>query len=185
MVNAHPAVILALALLALFLISLTIAKYAIPDNFTRTRVIMSALFLFIVMTLTVSFGSFAMLTLPYVVPAFVAGAFLGHIVGVRADRQKLMVQGLERYMEHFAHISHEDVKNFTWWSFVNFYSIMASLVLINLVGLTNVILKGSPALVIATSVVGAAFIGSIVPYLVHLWTLPRAERQVRQGRSRG
>jgi hypothetical protein len=95
------------------------------------------------------------------------------------------MQGLEEYMERFARIGKEDLKNFTWWSFVNFYSIMASLVLINLVGLTNVILKGSPALVIATSVVGAAFIGSIVPYLVHLWTLPRAERQVRQGRSRG
>jgi hypothetical protein len=173
-------ILIDLALLALFLISLTAAKYAFKDKFTRTRFIMTALFLYIVATLTVSFWHLAVDTLPFVIPAFIVGVVLGHLVGVRTEQQKIMMHGLERYMERFAHISKDDMRNFTWWSFVNFYSITCVLILINLVGITNVLLHGSRLLTIETSVVGAAFIGSIVPYLIHLWTLEY--RHARGGR---
>lgn len=166
----------AIALLALFLISITASRYAIKDNFIRTRFIMSALFVFIVLMLSISFWPFALMTLPYAVPAMLLGIALGYLIGVRTERQKLVTQGIEDYMERFALIEREDIKKLTWWSLINFYSIMCGLVLINLIGFTNVILQGSPFFIIATSVVGASFIGSIIPYLAHLWTLPRTRR---------
>ncbi|KND49197.1 MAG: hypothetical protein AB203_02255 [Parcubacteria bacterium C7867-008] len=176
MTSLNPTVIVVVAILALFLISITVSKYAIHDNFTRTRFVMSALFAFIVATLTISFWRFAFMTLPYTIPAMLAGILLGYLIGVRTEQQKIVTNGIEHYMERFAHIEHKDVKNLTWWSVINFYSIMCGLVLINLIGFTNVILQGSPGFIIGTSVVGAAFIGSILPYLYHLWTLPCGER---------
>lgn len=137
---------------------------------------MSALFLFIVLTLSISFWPSAPITLPYTIPALLIGMGLGYFIGVRTERQKLMMNGIEHYMERFAHIEESDVKNLTWWSIINFYSIMCGLILINLVGFTNVILRGSPTFVIVTSVVGALLIGSILPYLAHLWTFPSARR---------
>lgn len=167
---------IAIALLALFFIIITIFKFVIEDTFTRTRLMMSALFVFIVLTLSVSFWPYAYLTLPYSIPALILGMMLGYGIGVRTERQKLTMQGIERYMERFAIIEHSDIKNMNWWSFVNFYSVMCGLVLINLVGFTNVILQGEPSFIILTSVVGAALIGSIVPYLAHLWTFPITHR---------
>jgi hypothetical protein len=176
--NGVPALIAVIALSALFLISVPVLKYVIRDNFIRTRFLMSALFAFIVLTLSVSFWPSARMTLPFAIPALLLGIALGYVIGVRTERQKLTMHGVEHYMEHFAHIDIQDVKSLTWWSVVNYYSIMSALVLINLVGFTNVILAGSPSFVIITSVVGAALIGSILPYLVHLWTLsPNALRK--------
>jgi hypothetical protein len=172
MVSATSSITIVIALLALFLISISVAKYAMRNKFARTRFTMSALFLFIVLTLSISFWPWAPLTLPYTIPFFILGMLLGYFIGVRTERQKLTTHGIEHYMERFAHIEHSDVRNLTWWSIINFYSITAALVLINLVGFTNVILAGSPLFIIITSVVGAALIGSILPYLAHLWTIP-------------
>lgn len=163
-------IILVIAFLALFFIVMTIAKYAVRDKFSQTRFTMSALFLFIMTTLSISFWPYATLTLPFSIPAFLVGVLLGYFIGVHTERQKLMMHGLEHYMEHFAHIEEKDFRNFTWWSLVNYYSVICGLLLINLVGFTNIILKGSPAFIIATSALGAALVGSIVPYLAHLWT---------------
>jgi cytochrome bd-type quinol oxidase subunit 2 len=173
--HAAP-IIIVIALLALFLIAMTIFKYAIHDNFMRTRLTMSALFVFIVATLSISFWPSAMMTLPFTIPAFILGTALGYFIGVRTERQKLTMNGVEHYVEHFAHIDPADVKNLTWWTIVNYYSIMCALVLINLVGFTNVILKGSPIFIVVSSVVGAALIGSILPYLAHLWTIPMTHK---------
>lgn len=169
-----PAITLVIAILAAFLISIAAAKYAIRDNFVRTRFIMSALFVFIVSTLSISFLPFAALTFPYALPGFLVGIILGQAIGVRTEQQKIVEHGIEHYMERFAHISHEDVRRLTWWSIVNFYSIMCGLVLINLIGFTNIILHGQhTSFIIGTSIVGALFVGSIFPYLVHLWAIPR------------
>src|SRR4051794_29309578 len=139
MTGSTARIIIDLALLAAFLISIVVAKYAILDNFTRTRFTMSALFLYIVISLTNTYWYFAFITLPYTIPAFFVGAILGHIVGVRTEQQKLTMQGVEQYMERFAIISADDVKGFTWWTFVNFYSVTAALILINLIGFTSVL----------------------------------------------
>ena len=173
-------IVVVIALLAVFLIGITIAKYAIHNNFMRTRLTMSALFLFITLTLTISFWPSAPSTLPFTIPAALLGMILGYVIGVHTERQKLMVQGIENYMENFARIAPEDVKRLNWWSIVNYYSIMCGLVLINLVGFTNIILKGSPTFVIITSVVGALLIGSIVPYLAHLWTFQFTHGKLRK-----
>ncbi|MDB5195458.1 MAG: hypothetical protein JWO84_642 [Parcubacteria group bacterium] len=172
MSSTATSITIVIALLALFLISITVAKYAMPHKFAQTRFTMSALFVFILLTLSISFWPWARLTLPYTIPAFILGMLLGYFIGVRTERQKLMTHGLEHYMERFAHIEHSDVRNLTWWSIINFYSITCALVLINLVGFTNIILSGYPPFIIVTSVVGAALIGSILPYLAHLWTIP-------------
>ena len=82
-----------------------------------------------------------------------------------------MLQGIEEYMEHFAHIHFHDIKSLTWWSFINFYSVMGALLLINLVGLSNVIFEGAELWAITTSIFGAFLIGTIVPYLAHLWSI--------------
>jgi hypothetical protein len=164
-----------IALLAVFLSFITALKYAIPSNFVRTRLIMTSFFCFIVLTLSISFWHYAMATLPYTVPAWAVGLLLGYALGVTTERQKLASQGVQYYMEHFAHIHFSDIKNLTWWSVVNFYSVMGGLLLINLVGLSTVIFKDVEPLAIATCVVGAFLLGTILPYLAHLWTIS-AER---------
>src|SRR6266403_2977887 len=180
MASTSISIILVIALLALFLISITVIKYAVADNFARTRFTMSALFLFIVCTLSISFWPSATMTIPYTAPAFMLGVLLGYFIGVHTERQKLMMNGAEHYMEHFAHIEHSDFKKLTWWSIVNFYSIICGLILINLIGFTNIILKGSPTFIVITSVVGAALVGSIVPYLAHLWSFRFSHSSLRK-----
>jgi hypothetical protein len=181
MPHSHLTIIADLAILALFLISVAASRYAIQSDFARTRFVMSALFFYIVISLSISYWSLALRTLPFAVPAFLIGLLLGELVGVRTERQKLFMHGLEGYMERFAHISHKDVQNLTWWSFINFYSVTCVLILINLIGFTTVILDRSAPLAILTSVVGAALIGSILPYLAHLWRLPAATQAQETG----
>lgn len=167
---------IAIALLAFFLIFITALKYAIHNNFMRTRVIMTAFFLFIVCTLSFSFWPYAAATFPYTIPAFIVGLTLGYLIGVRTAQQKLRAHGVEHYMEHFAHIHSHDFKNLTWWSVVNFYSVMGGLILINFVGFSTVFHSGSETWAITTSVVGALLLGSIVPYLAHLWSVKATNR---------
>ncbi len=133
---------------------------------------MTALFLFIVITLSISFWPSAALSLPYTVPALAVGIIVGYVIGVKTERQKMMTHGLEHYLEHFAHIHAADIRNMTWWSVVNFYSIMCGLILINLVGFSTVIVRNSVFWTILTSTVGAFLIGTIIPYLAHLWGVP-------------
>lgn len=168
--SSTVSVIVAIALLAVLLIGITASRYAIKNNFMRTRLVMSAFFAYIVLTLSISFWAYSSLTLPFAIPGLLLGMLLGYFIGVRTERQKLTMQGIERYIERFAHIEPEDVKNLSWWTVVNYYSIMGALVLINLVGFTNVILRGSPLFIIITSTLGAVLIGSILPYLAHLWS---------------
>ncbi|MDO8624173.1 MAG: hypothetical protein Q7R54_02345 [bacterium] len=176
MTSLPPSIIIVLALLTVFL-SLSVGlRYAIRSQFVRTRLIMTLFFFFIIGILTISFWRSALLTLPYTVPAVLFGALVGYLLGVRTERKKLTAQGLAHYMEHFAHIHFHDIRSLTWWSFINFYSVMGALVLINLVGLSNVIFLGAEAGVIATSMFGAFLIGTIIPYLAHLWSI-RARHQ--------
>jgi small-conductance mechanosensitive channel len=166
-----------IAALTIFLSVATALGYAVRSYFVRTRLIMTLFFFFIVTTLSVSFWNYAMATLPFSAPAALLGALVGHIVGVQTEREKLAMQGLEHYMEHFAHVHMYDIKSLTWWSFINFYSIMGGLLLINLVGLSNVIFRGAENWAIATSTVGAFLIGTIIPYLLHLWSIPATKRR--------
>ena len=170
-------IIIVIALLALFLIFITGLKYVVVDQFARTRLIMSSFFIFIVATLSISFWPLAAATLPYSIPALLVGVLIGYVLGVRTEKQKLRMQGMRRYMEHFAHIHIKDFESLEWWSVINFYSVMGGLVLINLVGASNVLFNGAEAWAILTSAFGAFLLGTIVPYLVYLWSLP-AGRQV-------
>ncbi len=103
------------AVLTIFLCFITALKYAVPNNFVRTRLIMTSFFFFIVTTLTISFWQFALATLPYTIPVFLIGCVLGYVLGVQTERQKLNAQGLDYYMQHFAHIHVHDIKSLTWW----------------------------------------------------------------------
>ena len=163
-------IILELTLLTVFLTFISGLKYVIPDNFMRTLVIMTSFFVFIVSTLTISFWQFTWATLPFTIPAGLVGMTVGYLVGVRTERQKLVTHGVEHYMEHFAHIHLSDVTSFNWWSLINFYSVIGGLILINLVGLSTVIFEGE-RWAIVTSSIGALLLGSIVPYLYHLWSI--------------
>jgi ACR3 family arsenite efflux pump ArsB len=169
---------LVLALLTVFLIFAVGIKYAIQNNFTRTRLVMTSFFCFIVLTLTISFWAYRMSSLPYTIPAALAGILAGYLLGVRTEQQKLRANGIEHYMEHFAHVHVHDFKALNWWSVINFYSVMGGLLLINLVGLSIVIFGGDSQSAIRTSMVGAFLLGTIVPYLVHLWSI-KAPHQIR------
>lgn len=164
-------IILVLCALVIFLSFITILKYAVKDNFYRTRLIMTSFLAFIVATLTISFFEYALMSLYFTVPAFLLGAYLGHAIGVTAERQKIAAKGVAHYVEHFHHISKRDLKSFTWWSIVNFYSIMGGLILINMVGLSTFIFPKYPMVAIATTILGAFLIGTLVPYIVHLWSV--------------
>jgi hypothetical protein len=169
MYQLPPSIIITIAVLTVFLSSIIVLKYAVEDNFTRTRLMMTAFFFFIVTTLTLSFWEFFFATLPYTIPAGIAGVVAGFLIGVPAAEERLKKEGLSRYQQDFAHIEVKGVRGFQWWGIVNFYTATASLVLINLVGLTTVLLHNLEPMAILTSVFGAFLIGSIIPYLFHLW----------------
>jgi hypothetical protein len=162
---------LTIVLLTVFLVFISALKYTALTDFMRTRLIMTSFFFFIVATLTISFWHYALATLPYTVPAWFLGALVGYFVGVRTAQEKLSEQGLSYYTRHFAHVHLHEFKSFTWWSIVNFYSVMGALVLINFVGFSTVLFAGTQSLAIATSCVGAFLLGTIAPYLLHLWSI--------------
>ena len=172
-------IILVILALTIFLCFVVGIKYAVHDNFRRTRLIMTSFFFFIVVTLTISFSQFALASLPYTIPAGLVGAAVGYLFGVKTEQEKLAAQGIEHYMEHFAHISPNDFASFTWWSVINFYTVMAGLLLINLVGLSTVIFNGDETSALRTCMVGAFLLGTIVPYLFHLWSIKAAHHTKR------
>jgi len=164
-------IILVIALLTVFLCFAVGLKYAVMSNFMRTRLVMTSFFLFIVATLTISFWDYRIASLPYTAPAALLGVLLGYLLGVRTEQQKLRVHGIEHYVEHFAHVRLYDITSFNWWSVINFYTVMGGLFLINLVGLSTVIFRGDAQSAIRTAMVGAFLLGTIVPYLVPLWSI--------------
>ncbi|MDB5224738.1 MAG: hypothetical protein JWO43_360 [Candidatus Adlerbacteria bacterium] len=166
----------AIASLAGFFLFITALKYAVSDTFVRTRLIMTAFLVFMVITLTAAFWKFTGASLWYSIPALAAGMLVGHFVGVRAAQEKLMMQGLERYMKHFAHVDVDD-EGFQWWSVINFYSIAAALLIINLLGLTTVLYNSREGLVMATCALGAFLMGTLTPYLIHLWSIKASENK--------
>jgi hypothetical protein len=166
-------VIAAIALLTMFLVFSTSLKYVVHSTFERTRLVMTAFFVFIVTTLTLAFWPYALASLRYSIPAALAGALMGYIVGVREAERRIMMEGLNHYLEHFAHVHITDLKELRWWSIVNFYTVMAALILINFVGLSTVIFRGRESWALTTCAIGAFLLGSIVPYLVHLWGLTK------------
>jgi hypothetical protein len=174
MADLPSSITITIALLTVFLGFITSLKYAVSNHFTRTRLIMTSFFFFIVATLTISFSEFAVDTLPFTIPSFIVGALIGYLFGVRAAEVRLKQEGLAHYTRHFAHIHLRGLSDLNWWTLINFYSVMSALALINLVGLSTVIFRHSEVLAIFTSVVGAFLLGTIAPYLVHLWSLRAA-----------
>jgi hypothetical protein len=166
-------IILTIAVLTVFLMFVTGLKYASLSRFSHTRLMMTAFFLFIVATLTVSFWEYAFVTLPFSVPSFFAGIFIGWGLGVTAAKKRLEKEGVA-YLEHFAHIPPHELHKLTWWSLVNFYTVMGALLLINFVGLSTVIFHEARNWVVLTSGVGAFLLGTLVPYLIHVWTIKAA-----------
>ena len=171
-------VVITLAIVGLtaFLSFVTALKYGMSNPFARMRLIMTAFFAFIVATLTFAFWRYTFASLPYTVPAFLVGVAMGYVVGVREAERRLAAEGLSHYISHFAHIHIEDLKELRWWSLINFYTVMGALLLINFVGLSTVIFDGRESWAIATCVFGAFLIGTIVPYLVHLWSTNAASQ---------
>jgi len=172
-------VIAVVAALTAFLVFVSALKYAVESEFTRMRLGMTAFFCFIVTTLTISYWPFFFATLPYTVPAGLAGVLVGYLVGVRTAEERINAEGLRYYMEHFAHVHVEDVLSFSWWSFINYYTAVGALALINLVGLTTVIFHNLKPMTLATSAFGAFLIGSVVPYLIHLWAIKAPQNNTK------
>ncbi len=166
-----PSIIVTIAVLTLFLCAVTALKYVVPNTFVRTRAIMTLFFCFIVSTLTISFSEYALATLPFTIPTALLGTLIGYFFGVRAAQRRLRAEGLAHYMEHFAHVHVGELKTLTWWSLINFYSVMGALILINFVGFSTVIYRHNENLAILTSIVGAFLLGTIIPYLTHLWSI--------------
>jgi hypothetical protein len=165
-------IVLAIAVLAVFLSYLVVLKHAVRDNFHRTRLSMTSFFFFIVVTLSLSFWHYTLATLPYTVPAFGIGLIAGYLVGVRGAEDRLKKEGHAHYREHFAHLHVRGLSSMNWWTVINFYTVAGALVLINLVGFSTVLMP-SESLAIGTSAVGAFLLGTIAPYLMHLWSLSR------------
>ena len=132
---------------------------------------MTSFFFFIVATLTIAYSEFFFDTLPFTIPSGVAGVAVGYLVGARAAKAKLAMEGAAYYTRHFAHIHLRDITEGNWWAVINFYSVVSALALINFVGLTTVIFHNLKPMSLATSAFGAFLLGSIVPYLAHLWSI--------------
>ncbi len=170
MYHLPGSIILTIAVLTFFLGLTVVIKYSVEKQFSRMRLIMTAFFFFIIATLTISFWQFTMATLPFTIPAWIIGAVVGYFTGVRAAEHRLKSEGQEHYMEHFAEVEMKGGK-FKWWDVVNFYTVASALILINLVGLSTVIFRGAEGWAIITSMGGAFLLGTIAPYLVHLWRI--------------
>jgi hypothetical protein len=166
-----PSIITIVAVLTAFFIFIVALKFAVEDNFSRTRLTMTAFFFFIVATLTISYYEYFFATLPFTIPAGIIGIIAGYLLGVPAAEERLKKEGLRRYRQDFAHVETAGIKGFAWWSILNYYTIMSTLVLINLVGLTTVLLHNLKPMALLTSAFGAFMIGSIIPYHIHLWTI--------------
>jgi hypothetical protein len=164
-------IILNIAVLTTFFIFIVVVKFAIENDFLRTRLIMSGFFIFIVTTLTICFKEYFFATLPYTIPAGIIGVIAGFIIGVPAAEVRLKKEGLARYKHDFAEIEVKGIRGFQWWTLINFYTVAAALILINLVGLTTVLLHNLMPMALITSAFGAFLIGTILPYLYHLWTI--------------
>jgi hypothetical protein len=164
-------IILTIAVLTAFFIFIVAVKFAVEDDFKRTRLTMTAFFFFIVATLTICFNEYFVATLPYTVPAGLVGVIAGFFVGVPAAENRMKKEGLSRYRHDFAEIEVSGIKGFKWWSVLNFYTVLTTLALINLVGLTTVLLHNLKPMALVTSAFGAFLIGTIFPYLYHLWTI--------------
>jgi hypothetical protein len=171
MSSLPPSIILNIAILTVFFIFIVAVKFAVEDDFKRTRLIMSAFFFFIVATLTICFSEYFFATLPYTIPAGIVGVVVGFFIGVPAAESRLKKEGLARYKHDFAEVEIKGVKGFQWWTLLNFYTILTTLALINLVGLTTVLLHNLKPMALVMSAFGAFLIGSIIPYLWHLWTI--------------
>ena len=174
---------ISIALLTGFLIFISGVKLGVSDDFTRTRLMMTSFFFFIVATLTISFWPFFFTTLPYTIPAFLAGATGGYFVGVRAAEARIKMEGLVHYMRHFAHVHTDDIQHLNWWSFINFYTVMSALVLINFVGFSTVFFPEVEMFAIISSTVGAGLLGSIAPYLAHLWSIKSKQKSSKTTRE--
>lgn len=169
--------------LTIFLSFITALKYMVKNDFVRTRMIMTSFFFFIIATLSISFSQYTLATLPFTIPAFGVGALIGYLVGVRTAEARLKAEGLAHYTKHFAHVHIDELQHLTWWSVINFYSVMSALVLINLVGLSTVIFHQAESWAIMTSGVGAFLLGTIAPYLLHLWSINAAQKKSRTTRE--
>lgn len=174
-----PIIVAIIVLLTIFLMVLSALRYAVEDGFVRTRLVMTLFFCFIVGTLTLSFWPYALVSLQFSAPAAILGALVGYFAGVKTAEEKLMIQGLEHYMEHFSHVHISDLTKLQWWSVVNFYSIAGALVMTNLVGLSTVIYRGNDAWALTACAAGAFLIGTIFPYLVHLWSIKAPQKTKR------
>lgn len=164
-------IILTIAVLTVFFIFIVAIKFAIEDDFTRTRLTMSAFFCFIVATLTICFREYFVATLPYTVPSGLIGVVVGFFIGVPAAEDRLKKEGVRRYRQDFAELETRGIRGFQWWTIINFYTVLMALALINLVGLTTVLLHNLEPMALVTSAFGAFLIGTIIPYLYHLWTI--------------
>jgi hypothetical protein len=164
-------IIATIAVLTMFLVFITAIKYAVRNDFLRMRLMMTAFFFYIVAALTISFWPYALESLPFTAPAALLGALMGRVVGVRAAEHRLHSKGIEHYMEHFAHLHSDENKKIVWWSIINFYTVMSALILVNFIGLSTVIFSKAHDWAIVSSAFGALLLGTIAPYLVHLWSI--------------
>ncbi len=171
MTQLPGSIILIILVLTAYLIFTVALKFAVTERALRLKLMMTSFFFFIVATLTISFWPYALDTLPYSIPSAFLGILVGHFVGVRAAKRRLETEGLEHYLEHFAHIHTSELQKLTWWTLVNYYSVMVALVLINFVGLSLIIVENTRLWAIITSAIGAFLLGTVAPYLIHVWSI--------------
>lgn len=163
------AVVTALAALVIFLCLVTVLKYAIRGNFTRTRIIMTALLFFLVAVVLLAFGPYITESATTMFTAFLLGLFIGERAGVRPAQRKIATDGVQHYIEHYVTDNKDEIKTLTWWSIVNFYAILCALIMMNLIGLSRILFEGHTTIAIGVVAFGAFLIGTILPYIIHLW----------------
>jgi hypothetical protein len=163
------AVVTALAALVIFLCLVTVLKYAIRGNFTRTRVILTLLLVFLVAVVLLAFWQYIAASATTMFTTFLLGILVGERAGVRPAQRKIAIDGVQHYMEHYITSNKDEIKTLTWWGLVNFYAIMCALIMMNLIGLSRILFEGNRELAIAVVALGTFLIGTIVPYIIHLW----------------
>lgn len=162
--------IITVGLISTYLLSLLYAKHTVRSSFMLTRVTVSA---FVVTMFTVLFIVYWQYVVDYAVSAsfaLLAGTLVGHFLAVEVERHKISERGLAHYVEHYLHVHVKTLDNLEWWSVVNVHTIIVTLLLVNIIGLNELIFD-SPEWTRFIIVASNFLIGTTIPYLIHLWTI--------------
>jgi hypothetical protein len=178
--SSQSLMISAVGFLSAYLFFLLLMKHRTRSSFALTRITLTSFVVFAFLTLFVVYWRFVIDEAVWASIALLAGTFVGRFLAVEASQKRIAEEGLGNYFEHYLHIHIKSLHKVEWYSLVNVHTIIVALVLINMLGLNELIFE-SPEWTRFSIVFANFLVGTCIPYMIHLWTLkaPHAKAHVK------